>query len=235
MKTGIIAMLALIVFASIAVAQPSNFDGGGLYTPVIEKYVFIHYKKDFAKDTNAPAAKDVSCFKLMGVKWASLPVNYVINPSNPQNLLESFITSAIYSSAEEWDAHTSKELFGTYTVEQSAVAGVQNYKNEMSWGDYPQQGVIAVTYTWATKVKKQIVEFDVLFDTDWAWGDGATASVMDLQNIATHEIGHGIGLSDLYSSRCGEVTMYGYSDFGETKKRTLEPADIAGLQKIYSA
>ena len=56
---------------------------------------------------------------------------------------------------------------------------------------------------------------------------------MDLQNIATHELGHSAGLNDIYSSTCSEVTMYGYSSYGETKKRTLEQPDITGLQKIY--
>jgi predicted Zn-dependent protease len=56
---------------------------------------------------------------------------------------------------------------------------------------------------------------------------------MDLQNIATHETGHGLGLDDVYQKTCSAVTMYGYSDYGETQKRTLETPDIVGLQMIY--
>ncbi len=56
---------------------------------------------------------------------------------------------------------------------------------------------------------------------------------MDLGGIATHEIGHGIGLADLYTTLCREVTMYGYSTEGEFKKRTLEAGDLRGLWKIY--
>ncbi len=55
---------------------------------------------------------------------------------------------------------------------------------------------------------------------------------MDLQNIATHELGHTVGLSDLYN-RCLEETMYGYSSEGETSKRSLNPGDIAGLKAIF--
>jgi len=80
-----------------------------------------------------------------------------------------------------------------------------------------------------------------MFDTDYTWGNaGLTSetelgdtSVMDLQNIATHELGHGVGLADIYSSTCSAVTMYGYSDYGETQKRTLETPDITGLQTLY--
>ena len=82
-----------------------------------------------------------------------------------------------------------------------------------------------------------------MFDIDWIWGDADpnndgivdNPNVMDLQNIATHEFGHGIGLDDVYNSECSEVTMYGYSDYGEIKKRTLEQPDVTGLQKLYGA
>ncbi len=81
---------------------------------------------------------------------------------------------------------------------------------------------------------REILEFDVLFDNDYPWGNGQEdGSVMDLQNIATHELGHGLGLDDVYDSSCAEVTMYGYSELGEIDKRTLEASDIEGLLKLY--
>ncbi len=205
----------------------------------LERVDFIHYKKGYAKPIEA-GAKTPSCYKfLSGAKprWKSFPVSYVINPSNPQGLGEAFVTSAISTSAETWDDATSIELFNNaYTVNYSAVYRVQNYKNEMSFGNYPTSGVIAVTSIWWNPATNAIVEFDILYDTDWLWGDAdINSSLMDLQNIATHEIGHGVGLGDIYSTACSEVTMYGYSSYGEIQKRTLEQPDITGLQKIYRA
>jgi len=88
---------------------------------------------------------------------------------------------------------------------------------------------------------REIIEFDIMFDTDFTWGYAGETSetqlgntdIMDLQNIATHEFGHGAGLADLYDSRASEETMYGYSTYGETKKRTLYIGDIKGIQKLY--
>lgn len=81
---------------------------------------------------------------------------------------------------------------------------------------------------------REILEFDVLFDTDFVWGDASqNPEVMDLQNIATHEIGHGAGLGDVYASACSEVTMYGLSGYGELTKRTLENPDVIGLRTLY--
>jgi hypothetical protein len=172
------------------------------------------------------------------VRWKVLPVNYVINPVNPVQILdENFVTTAVSNAAEEWDAHTTKELMNdTYTIDYKATYGVQDYKNAITFGNYPTEGVIAVTTVWYNPATREIVEFDIMFDTDWVWGDATnpeTPNVMDLQNIATHEFGHGVGLGDVYDSACSEVTMYGYSDYGETKKRTLEQPDITGLQTLY--
>jgi predicted Zn-dependent protease len=158
----------------------------------------------------------------------------VINPTNPQNLGEAFVTTAVSNAAEEWDKWTKELMNDTYTIDYTATYGVQDYKNAISFGNYPTEGVIAVTTVWYNSATKEIVEFDIMFDTDWTWGDATVDNTkMDLQNIATHEFGHGVGLNDVYDSACSEVTMYGYSDYGETKKRTLEQPDITGLQTLY--
>ncbi len=200
----------------------------------IERVNFIHY----AKPVKPPGrSKAPSCYKLLGVKWKALPVGYVINPTNPDNLTEGFVTGAVSSSAETWDAATSAELFdNTYTVDYTVQYGIQDFENALAFGDYPDSNVIAVTTVWYIPRGRKIVEFDILFNTDFTWGDAAAnPSVMDLQNIATHELGHGVGLDDIYSSSCSEVTMYGYSGYGETQKRTLEQPDITGLQRMYGA
>ena len=50
---------------------------------------------------------------------------------------------------------------------------------------------------------------------------------MDIQNIATHELGHGIvGLDDIYSDQFREITTYGYASYDEIKKRTIEARAI---------
>jgi len=217
-----------------------------LTTPGLEKIVFIHYKKGFAKPPWAGGGKDKpkesKCYEFLGrgVKWQDLPVNYVIDPDNPDGLTEEFITSAIVAGVEEWDANTSTELFGSYAIDYNASwdNDAPDGRNELVFGDYPEEGVIGVAVIWGyfsgPPHSRRIVEFDVLFDIDFAWGDGTlNPAVMDLQNIATHEIGHGVGLGDVYETACSEVTMYGYSTEGETKKRTLEQADVNGIQELY--
>lgn len=182
-----------------------------------------------------------TCYAFMGqygkklLKWRKSSVSYVINPVNPVQVLdEDFVISAIFAGAEEWDANTGTDLFGSYSVDYNATYGVQNYVNAITWDDYPTEGVIGVATVWYSPATKTIVEFDIMFDIDWTWGDATgDETIMDLQNIATHELGHGVGLADVYEAECRAVTMYGYSDYGETQKRDLEPSDITGIQKLY--
>jgi hypothetical protein len=53
--------------------------------------------------------------------------------------------------------------------------------------------------------------------------------VLDIQSAVTHEFGHVCGLKDISGISNTEQTMYGATAAGETKKRTLESGDIAGL------
>ncbi len=54
----------------------------------------------------------------------------------------------------------------------------------------------------------------------------------DLQNIATHEIGHWIGLDDLFDDSDKDLTMYAFGAGGEVKKRTLGQGDISGKNQL---
>lgn len=214
-----------------------------LTPPGLEKKIFVHYPAKPPWAGGGGKEKEPACYEFLGkwVKWRDLPVSYVIDPENPQGLDEDFIANAIFAGAEEWDSWIGAELFNdSYTIvyDGSWDSDSPDGRNELVFGDYPTDGVIAVTVVWGyfsgPPSEREIIEFDVMFDTDFVWGDAISdSSVMDLQNIATHEIGHGAGLDDIYDDACSEVTMYGYSDYGEKKKRDLESPDIIGIQELY--
>lgn len=205
-----------------------------------EKITFIHYKDGKVKAVTPNAKPQVNtCYKLLGAKWLSTPVSYVINPSNNDGLPESFVLSTIQESSAEWDSATSRVLFNPASIDYSANwdDDAPDGSNELVFASYPQSNVIAVTVIWGywSGKTKRIIEYDVLFNEYFAWGDASVnPALMDLQNIATHEIGHGVGLGDLYNV-CTQETMYGYSTNGEISKRTLEAGDIAGIRKLYGA
>jgi Matrixin len=199
--------------------------GEGKDTGLI-KVTQIHYAKPEGKAR--PPATD-PCYKLSGWKWTT-PIKYTINPNDN---LKFFYP--IEAAESEWDSKTSRDLFVASTTGPTQWDKYTDGKNSILFGNYGTTGVIAVTRTWYNRATKTAVESDILFDNDFAWGDatGADPNVMDIQNIATHEIGHTLGLSDVYTNSCTAVTMFGYSSDGEISKRTLETPDINALLKIY--
>ena len=241
------ALITIISISAVSVVFARKPDRGPL-----EKIVFIHHRRDYVKPPWAGGPGDPNddeeegYYKLLGAKWKETPVDYVIDPDNPDGLTETFVVSAITASVSEWDKYTSIDLFGSYAIDHSASwdSDAPDGRNELLFGDYPQEGVIAVCIVWGyfrgASGKGEIVEFDILFDIDFTWGNAGPTDedelgirVMDLQNIATHELGHGLGLGDLYYISASDETMYGYSEYGETKKRTLYLGDIAGILALY--
>jgi hypothetical protein len=243
---GILLALLMISYPVLAAAAGPvviERDGQGRPTVIIEqgrgkdaglvKVTQIHYVKPDGRPQ--PPNKQDTCYKLAQWRWITeLPVEYIINPN--YDLPRTTIMNAIENACTAWDDETLKGLFSTPATGEASWDSYDGI-NSISFGNYGSPGVIAVTLTWYTQGKtKEAVESDILFDTDYTWGDATKSpGVMDLQNIATHEIGHTLGLSDTYSTSCQNVTMYGYSDYGETSKRTLDIPDITGLQKIYGS
>jgi len=94
-------------------------------------------------------------------------------------------------------------------------------------------GTIAANYYWYNRRTKIVSENDIIFNNYYAWSTSGEAGKMDVQNIITHEMGHCLILNDLYKSYQGEMTMYGYASYGETRKQSLEFGDVDGIKAIY--
>lgn len=232
MKKIVLSGLVVLLVFVFQVASANAVDRSPA-KPVLEREIYIHHKKGFAKPPSVGDSKAPACYGVMS-KGAKLKAtkDIVVDPA--------LDLSAIAASTSTWDSQTGTSLFGSLVPDASANwdGSTPDTRNELSYGDYPDSGVIAITVAWGyfsgPIQSREIFEFDIMFNTDFAWGNADTdLSVMDLENIATHEIGHGVGLADIYTSSCSPVTMYGYSDNGEKSKRTLETPDIKGLQSLY--
>lgn len=232
-----ILVLFVVTLLTLSLVSAGALNSGKAKEP-LDKITFIHYKDGTVKEVGfGKVASADRCYKLLGIKWNSLPVSYVIDPTS-SGMSSDNAVNAITASANAWDEATSRQIYNGYSVGSATwddgTTNPVDRLNEYVFGVYPDPNVIAVTNTWYTRYGRQIVDYDVLFNTFYAWGDAnVDSSVMDLQNIATHETGHGLGLADIYNSACSAVTMYGYASVGETMKRDLAQPDIIGLQKMY--
>jgi len=225
----LLLLVSLLVFAaaSAAVAAPSASSS-------LEKVVILHYAKASARP--APFSNDSMTFKLIakGVKWPS-SVTYSINPVG-SDLSTDTVLSTMATSASTWDNATSFGLFNPPTETTVTSIGITtDGNNNIIWKDiedtYP--GVIAATFLYYNRFSGVISEFDMVFNSYYKWNTTGDSSAMDVQDIATHELGHVCGLADIYAPPNWSLTMYGYSDLGETYKRDLATGDIFGVQKLY--
>jgi hypothetical protein len=163
------------------------------------------------------------------LKWNVSTETYFINPAGGPG--ESI--SAITTSYQTWtDVSTSAFFFVYGGTTASDATGVRDGMNLVSFGVL-ESASIATTFTWYDTVTGEISDSDIRLSTAFPWSADGAPGTMDVQNIVTHESGHSLSLADLYDSADSEKTMYGFSSSGETKKRSLDPDDIAGITHLY--
>ena len=169
-------------------------------------------------------------YKYGGVKWpdTDIPVGYYVNENTNDTTGEGL---ACQAASQTWSSVPASSFAFQYIGSTTRLAPSLDGYNVLSWGS--TGGSIATTYVWY--MGSTIIECDMEFEDGYNWGTTGAFNLMDVQNIATHEFGHFLLLLDLYNSADSEKTMYGYGSYGETKKRTLDPDDIAGVSFIYPA
>lgn len=217
---------------------------------MVEGYAIIHYKDESARVEKPAKPATTVCYAYLArdAKWKTVE-QWVFNGANTSGLDSVASFDAINQSVLKWEdaadgivgnnlginilgdgALTSEALLADTT----APDGI----NEAYFADVSDSNAIAITIIWGvfggSPSQRKLVEWDQVYDdTDYAWSLAGEAGKMDLENIATHELGHSTGMADLYTSACAEETMYGYASNGETKKRDLYNGDIEGINKLY--
>lgn len=243
-KRVFVLFLVVVLFLSIAApvlaAKP--------LTPQTLEAVFIHYEHPAkGKPAPPPLPKVNDYYMLLGPNWdlSTAGIPYVINPSGAPSGAEVEVKAAF----EAWDAATSAELFNdSPQIDINSWWGMDG-KNNVSWQVIPVGGVIAATWLWYADNDNsgdmssgdKMLETDIVFNASQRWGidpDGeGTAyklkNAYDVGNIGTHEVGHVVGLDDLYDLIYSEITMYGYGSKGETKKISLAVGDVNGTKDLY--
>lgn len=214
---------------------------------VVEGYAFIHYRDNKAKGgVKGKPPKDGGgedvCYSFLanGANWKTAEP-WVVNPTNVEGLDENFVANNLAADIAKWEvAAEGVDILGdgtqtTDTLVADTVA--PDDVNEVYFGDIDSPGAIGVTIVWGIfrgrPTERMLVEWDQVYDqADFDWSDSGEAGKMDFENIASHELGHAVGMGHPNDS-CTEETMYRFAGPGETKKSTLEAGDIAGIKALY--
>ena len=161
--------------------------------------------------------------------WEEMPVQYYLVAGNVPGGADG--EAAVHSAFEAWNAASANVQydFAGYVAE-----GAQKYdgKNIVYWvyDAWPYDSTLAaLTFRYYDTSNGRLLDADTVFNgVKFNWTVGGTG--YDIQNSATHEAGHFGGLGH---SLDPEATMYAKTQAGETKKRTLEADDVAGIEAIY--
>ena len=209
---------------------------------VVEGLMFVHYKKENAKPSGVGGKKGAStCYGFLanGAKWKTIEP-YIVDPANTRGLDATFVTSNLAMDIGKWETAANFNILGNEIagIVDGADTVSPDNKNEVYFADIADSGAIAITIVWGyfsgPPSWRELVEWDQVYDdVSFDWSATGEAGKMDFENIATHELGHSVGMGHP-DSTCTEETMYAYADYGETKKRSLNAGDIAGILKLYN-
>lgn len=154
---------------------------------------------------------------------------------NPAGATIGGAASAFQAAYNTWKAADANAPTMSVVSDSSVSSPTADHRYELMFK--PLAGrTLAITYTWHWSTGEY--ESDTAFSTKAPWfiapgeGDGCYEGIAkyDLQNTATHEFGHELGLSHVSSAF---NTMAPTATMGETYKRSLASGDAAGLRAIY--
>ncbi|MDF1836808.1 MAG: IPT/TIG domain-containing protein [Planctomycetota bacterium] len=167
-------------------------------------------------------------------------VSIVIQSVGSDDVMDSSDEMALRNSIDEWNSagHSTAQLVeNTSAGEQARTDWASDSIHLMTFDENntsgffpPGSGVVAITplefFTSGT-----IIDADVLFNgKDFRFTTDGTGGRFDIQDVATHELGHLLGLD--HSGVAG-ATMYPYVDPTVILHRSLGMDDIHGLRDMY--
>jgi len=170
-----------------------------------------------------------------GPTWKTLPVTYYINQNGSADMPLGTLEQVINSSYEAWQTPCCSKYRAQYGGTTASTAVSNNNKLVLSWQENnwdPQFGSVNVTIgVTLTSVWDDcsIADGPILFNgVGFVYSNNGSNT--DLQSIATHEIGHQLGLAH---SSVEQSTMY-YAYSGGTAARSLHADDINGVCALYN-
>jgi Matrixin/IPT/TIG domain len=168
-------------------------------------------------------------------RWETLPVPYRIHAGGLPLLGNNSEFIAVQKAFQTWeDLTTCAVAFryeGTTDVQTGGNDGVNVISFQSSQSEFFGSGTIAVTIS--TSSQGRFIDADILFNhsnPNITFATDGSSDDFDVQAIATHEIGHFVGLDH---TSIVSATMNPTGARGSVFPRVLKSDDIIGASTIY--
>lgn len=214
------------------------------------------YASEDEVDDSAKPRGSSSSYALTGYRWnqEDPDIQLYLNPTDiPAGIKVQSAQNAITYAADTWDEAVEQSLFidGSTVIVDDGKQVINPLSAEYMPDGFNLNGFknldndyLALTAFWTDLSEKDgyysIVESDIVYNLDFKWTDdekqAKNTGKLDLQSVALHELGHTIGMGDLYNLENGDERKQDYAqvmNLYDGPQRTLGNGDLAGVQKMY--
>jgi len=167
--------------------------------------------------------------------WGSNTVTLYVNPVNA-DVSQAAATAALQAGMDVWNTQSGTSFRYQYGGTANDTATAYDNRNVVMFRNASNGSTIATTYSWWTTGSTELLDSDIVFwDGGFTFFTGSTdCGVVTggayIEDIAAHELGHALGLSQ---STATDATMYPSYSYCSQALRTLSADDIAGAKSLY--
>jgi hypothetical protein len=171
-----------------------------------------------------------SAYVLKTAKWHTSSVPFYVNAQN-LDVSASAAAEAVKYGAYAWTNQTNAAFSFYYAGSTSGTSVTNNSKNEVFFRNASNGSAIATAYTYSSNGR--IVDTDIVFwDSAFTFftGTSGCSGGLYIEDIATHEFGHALGLGH---SAVSGATMAPSVSYCSTAPRSLAEDDKLGVEALY--
>ena len=171
----------------------------------------------------------------VNLNWTSWPMKFNIHSAAAKGVSAAATQAAIRASYQTWQSVTcSYATFSDLGVVNQPSQDNNDRINtnifvsywQSSWGG----NALGLTRTVYDPNSGKILDADIVYNPNRTWSTSGSAYAIDVQAVATHEIGHEMGLNH---SQDSQATMFYAVGAGNTAPRSLAQDDINGICFLY--
>jgi len=186
--------------------------------------------------------------QVTAIKWKQSPVRWFSSTAAAPGVTAAQFQSTVNAAFGTWEAVPTATVafqYGGFTG--ATPSDDDDGLSVLGFESHPDMDrTLAATGFTIDVISSAIIESDIFFNTAFEWSTSGAANAFDLQSVATHEIGHFLGLGH---SALGETELMAGGGrrviaaasvmfpiaFGRgiTTDRALQPDDIAGVSNTY--